>query len=129
MNMTPRSKHNPFNPPSLWDMDPQSFVSAETAIRTWFEYSGRAQERATKFLNHRWAKDAAALAQLGQCRTPVEAVNAQVTYLTGACADYISEGQKLVGILSDIAREAMPRMFVDQTNANPKRVPRRVGSH
>jgi hypothetical protein len=129
MNMTPQSKHNPSNPPSLWEMDPQSFASAETAIRTWFEYSGRAQERATKFLNHRWAKDAAALAQLGQCRTPVEAVNAQMTYLTGAYADYLSEGQKLVGILSDFARETMPGMFVDRTSAKPKHAPRRVASH
>ena len=127
--MTPQSKHNPSNPPSLWDMDPQSFASAETAVRTWFELSGRAQERATKFLSNRWAKDAAALAQLGQCRTPVEAVNTQMTYLSGAYADYISEGQKLVGFLSDIARESMPGMFVDQTSAKPKPSPRRVASH
>ena len=124
--MTPQSKHNPSNPPSLWDMDPQSFAGAETAVRTWFELSGRAQERATKFLSHRWAKDAAALAQLGQCRTPVEAVNAQMTYLSGAYADYASEGRKFVGFLSDIARETMPGMFVDQTSAKSKPVPRRA---
>lgn len=124
--MTPQNKHNPSNPPSLWDMDPQSLAGAETAVRTWFEFSGRAQERATKFLSHRWAKDAAALAQLGQCRTPVEAVNAQMTYLTGAYADYMSEGQKFVGFLSDIARETMPGMFVDQTSAKSKPVPRRA---
>jgi hypothetical protein len=126
MNMTPQSKHDPSNPPSLWDMDPQSFASAETAVRTWFELSGRAQEHATEFLSHRWAKDAATLAQFGQCRTPVEAVNAQMTYLTGAYADYLSEGQKLVGFLSDIARETMPGMFFDQTSAKPKHAPRRA---
>ncbi len=70
-----------------------------------------------------------ALAQFGQCRTPVEAVNAQMTYLTGAYADYMSEGQKIVGFFSDIARETMPGMFVDQTGAKPKHSPRRVAAH
>jgi len=129
LNMTPQSRHYPYIPPSLLDMNQQSFSSAETAVRTWFELSGRAQEHATKFLSHRWAKDAAALAHLGQCRTPVEAVNAQMTYLTGAYADYLSEGQKLVAFLSDIARETMPGMFVDQTSAKQKPLPRRVASH
>ena len=127
--MTPQNRHYPYVPPSLWDMNQQSFGNAETALRTWFELSGRAQEHATEFLSDRWAKDAAALAQLGQCRTPVEAVNAQMTYLTGAYADYVSEGQKLVGFLSDIARETMPGMFVDRTSAKPKHAPRRVASH
>jgi len=127
--MTPQNRHYPFVPPSLWDMNQQSFGDAETAVRTWFELSGRAQEQASKFLSHRWAKDAAVLAQFGQCKTPVEAVNAQMSYLTGAYADYLSEGQKLVGLLSDIAREAMPGMFADQTSAKPKPSPRRVASH
>lgn len=127
--MTPQNRHYPYVPPSLWDMNQQSFGNAETALRTWFELSGRAQEHATEFLSDRWAKDAAALAQLGQCRTPVEAVNAQMTYLTGAYADYVSEGQKLVGFLSDIARETMPGMFVDRTSAKPKHAPRRAASH
>lgn len=127
--MTPQNRQYPYVPPSLWDMNQQSFGNAEAAVRAWFELSGRAQEHASKFLSDRWAKDAAALAQLGQCRTPVEAVNTQMTYLTGAYADYVSEGQKFVGFLSDIARETMPGMFVDRTSAKPKHAPRRVTSH
>ena len=64
-------------------MNRKSLGDIETAIRAWFEISSRVQEQATKFMSSRWAKDTAALAQLGQCKTDVDALNVQMTYLTG----------------------------------------------
>lgn len=127
--MTMQSKYDPSELPSLWDMNQPSFGNAETAFRAWFEFSGRAQEHAAKFLSNRWTKNAVALAQLGQCRTPVEAANAQMTYLTAAYADYMSEGQKIAGLFSDVARETMPAMFAEHTSGKSKHSPHRVANH
>jgi hypothetical protein len=127
--MTTQNKYDLSELPSLWDMNQQSFGNAETAFRTWFEFSGRAQEHAAKFLSNRWTKDAVALAQLGQCRTPVEATNTQITYLTAAYADYMNEGQKIAGLFSDVARETVPGMFAERTSGKSKHSPRRAPAH
>lgn len=116
---------------SVWSMNQQSLGDAGTAVRAWFEFSSRAQEHATKFISGRWAKDAAALAQFGQCKTPVEALNCQMTYLTGACADYMNEGQKIVGFFGEVARESLPGL-VDResaTGGRAKHSPHRVAAH
>jgi len=109
---------------SLWDMNRQSFGNAETALRAWFEISDRVQKQATEFMNTRWAKDTAALAQLGQCKTPVDALDVQMAYLSRAFEDYVSEGQKFVDFCDDVARETLPGMFGEQapsTGGKPKR--------
>ena len=106
--MTVQSRFNPADMLSMWDMNQQSLGNAETAIRAWMEISSRVQEQATEFMNNRWTKDTAALAELGQCKTPVEALNVQVTYLTGAYTDYVNEGQKIIGFFGEVARENMP---------------------
>src|SRR6185295_6262641 len=98
----------------LWDMNQQSFGNAETALRAWFEISGRVQKQAAKFMNSRWAKDTAALAQLGQCKTPVDALDVQMTYLKGAFEDYVNEGQKIVDFCDHVARETSSGMFGEQ---------------
>ena len=57
------------------------------------------QEQATEFMNSRLSKDSAALAQLGQCKTPVDALDVQMAYLKGAIEDYVNEGRKIFGLL------------------------------
>jgi hypothetical protein len=117
---------------SLWDMNQQSFGNAETVLRAWFEISSRVQKQATKFMNTRWTKDTAALAQLGQCKTPADALEVQMAYLRGAFEDYVSEGQKIVDFCDDVARETLPGMSSGQApskSGKSKRSAHRVASH
>jgi hypothetical protein len=130
--MTMQSRSVPTDIASLWDMNQQSFDSAETAFRAWFEISGRVQKEATKFMNSRWAKDTAALAQIGQCKTPVEAMDVQMAYLRGAFEDYVSEGQKIVDFCDAVAKETLPGMFGEQASSKSgqsKHSVHRVASH
>ena len=130
--MTMQSRFIPTDLPSWLDMNRKSLGETETAIRSWFEISSRLQEHATKFMSSRWAKDTAALAQLGQCKTPVDALNVQMTYLTGAYTDYMNEGQKIVGFFGDVARETLPGMSAEQgssTSSKSKHSPHRVAAH
>ena len=130
--MTMQNRSDPSAVPSLWDMNQQSLGNVETALRAWLEYSDRAQEHATRFLNGRWAKDTAVLAQLGQCKTPVDALKVQMTYVTAAYADYMNEGQKEVEFLGDVARETLPSMAAEQassTRGKSTHLPHRVAAH
>ena len=112
--MTMQSRSVPSDMASLWDMNQQSFGNTERTLRAWFEISSRAQKQATQFMNIRWAKDTAALAQLGKCKTPVDALDAQMAYLRGAFEDYVGEGQKIVDFCDDVARETLPGVFGEQ---------------
>jgi hypothetical protein len=127
--MTTQSRHVPSDMQSLWDLNQQSLANAETAIRAWFELSNRAQEHATKFMSNRWAKDTAALAWLGQCKTPADALDVQMTYIKGAYADYVNEGKKIVGFFGDVARETLPGMFAEHMGNKSKHSPYRVAAH
>jgi hypothetical protein len=130
--MTTQSRSVPSDIASLWDVNQQSFGNAETAFRAWFEISGRVQKQTTKFMNSRWEKDTAALAQLGQCKTPVDALDVQMAYLKGAFEDYVNEGQKIIGFCDDVARETLPSMFGEQApskSGKAKRSAHRVASH
>ncbi|MET0167698.1 MAG: phasin family protein [Vicinamibacterales bacterium] len=112
--MTMQSRSVPSGMASLWDMNQQSFGNTERTLRAWFAISGRVQKQATQFMNTRWTKDTAALAQLGQCKTPVDALDVQMAYLRAAFEDYVSEGQKIVDFCDDVARESLPEMFGQQ---------------
>lgn len=129
--MTMQSRSGPSDMASVWDMNQQSFDNAETALRAWFEISGRVQKQATKFMNSRWAKDTAALAQLGQCKTPVDALDVQMAYLKVAFEDYVS-GQKIVNFCDDVARRTLPAGFGEQApskSGQSKRSAHGVASH
>lgn len=67
-----------------------------------------------------------------ECKTPVDALNVQMTYLTGAYADYMNEGEKIVGFFGDVARETVSGMSAEQapsTSGKSKRSPHRVAAH
>jgi hypothetical protein len=130
--MTMHGKFTPLDVRSLWGMNEESLGNAETVFRTWCELSGRVHEHAVKFMSNRATKDAAVVAQLGRCRTPVDAMNIQMTYLTGAYADYVNEGQKIVGFFGDVVRETLPGMSAEQapsTSGKSKHSPHRVAAH
>ena len=130
--MTMHGKSIPLDVRSLWGMNEKSLGNAETVFRTWCELSGRVHEHAVKFMSSRATKDAAAVAQIGRCRTPVDALNIQMTYLTGAYADYMNEGQKIVGFFGDVVRETLPGMSAEQapsTSGKSRHSPHRVAAH
>jgi len=92
---------------TLWGINPESLGYAEIAYRTWCETAGDIQSRATQFLNNRFQKDYAAIARLGQCKTPVEMFTAQVDYASKAFADLVDEGQLVVAYLSNMATQGI----------------------
>jgi hypothetical protein len=127
--MSMQSPYIPFDVQSLWNMNRDPLGDFETSMQSWFGFSGRVQEHAIKFMSSRLAKDTAALAQLGQCKTPVDALNVQMTYLAGACADYMNEGQTIAGFLGDVARESLPGPSAERAptaSGMPKRSPHRA---
>jgi Phasin protein len=93
---------------------------AERAYKAWCETAGDMQSHATQFLNNRLAKDSAAIAQFGQCRTPVEVFNAQVDYASNAFADLVDEGQKVVAYFGTMARDGMLNGPAEPLRPGPK---------
>jgi hypothetical protein len=71
-------------------------------------------------LNNRLAKDYAAIAQFGQCKTPVEVFNAQIAYANNAFTDLVDEGQKVVAYLGNIATEGMLHGPIEQVRSVPE---------
>jgi phosphoribosylformylglycinamidine (FGAM) synthase-like amidotransferase family enzyme len=104
----------------LWGINPESLGYAERAYRTWCETAGEIQSHATQFLNNRLAKDYAAIAELGQCKTPVEVFSAQVAYASKTFADLVDEGQKVVAYLSNMATQGILNGSVEQLASVPK---------
>ena len=130
--MTMQGRSLPIDMLSLWKMNDQSLGNAETAVRAWFEYSSRLQEHAIKFMSGQLVKDTAAVAQLQNCKSPVDAFNVQLAYVTGAYADVMDEGQKIAGFFSEVASESMAGAAgekVTSTRGKAKHVQHRISAH
>lgn len=107
---------------TVFGVNAGSMGYAERAYRTWCETAVDIQSHATQFLNNRLAKDSAAIARFGQCRTPVEMFNAQVDYASSAFADLVDEGQKVVAYFGNMATEGMLTGSTEEPGFVPKRV-------
>ena len=115
--------------PSLWDVNGEGYDYAEKAYRGWLETAGRMQSDAMEFVRNRLEKDAAAVADLGKCRTAVEAFNVQFAYARDAFADFVGEGRRIATLLGDVTREAMPYGSGAERPAEVKKTTRRGGTH
>ena len=125
--MTMQSRSNPSDMPWLWEMNQQALGNTEETIRQLFEISARAQQHATEFMSSRQAKDTEALARLGQCKTPVDALGVQMDYLRAAYEDYVRQGQKIVDFCGEVAKE-----FGEQapwTHGKSKHSPHHAANH
>jgi len=120
----------PFSPnvPLLWNFKSGGFEYAEKAYRAWFETAGRIQADAVEFMRHRLEKDVAAVADLGKCKSAVEAFSLQFAYARDAFADFVGEGQKMTAVLNSVARDMGGTLTVEPV-AEPKRTPRKGGAH
>lgn len=63
------------------------------------------QSELFRFLGSRLTKDAAALAGFAACRTPAEVLQRQLHFGSDAALDYLSEAQRMIGVLEKAASE------------------------
>ena len=115
---------------ALWDINGKSLDYAEKAYRAWLEAAGEVRGRAIAFFNERLAKDSAAIARLGQCKSPIEALNVQADYAGHAFADLVNESQKLAACFAKAARASgLPEAAHMSRVAAHKRAPHRPAQH
>jgi len=123
----------PFDVRMLWDINGKSFNYAEKAYRAWLDAAGEIQSEAVGFLNDRFAKDSAAIARLGQCRTPADVINAQAEYAQHALEDFMSEGQKIAACLGNAAKKSvfagLATEATEPTPASHRRAGHRSSAH
>ena len=100
---TERAAPNPFDVRAMWNMNGAGLGYGDTAYRAWLDGATRMQTEATTFCNERLAKDMAALTMIGQCKDPAQAFEAQMRYAREAMADYYAEGQRMMGLMRDVA--------------------------
>jgi phasin protein len=93
-----------FDMRNLWNTNGKSFNYAENAYRAWLAAAGEIQTDAVGFMNNYFAKYSAAVARIGQCKTPSEVLHAQTEYAQSALADLMSEGQKIAARFSNVAQ-------------------------
>jgi len=117
----------PFTPnvPLPWNTKAGGFDYAEKAYRAWFETAGRIQCDAMEFVRHRLEKDVEAVADLGKCKTAVEAFSVQFEYARNAFADFVGEGQKLAAMLGESMSVSVPTEVANE----PKSTLRKGGAH
>ena len=74
-------------------------------------------------------KDTAAVAQLQNCKSPVDAFNVQLAYVTGAYTDFMGESKKIAGFFSDVASESMAGAAAEKASGKAKHAQHRVSVH
>jgi hypothetical protein len=97
---------SPFNAEILWGMDPQSIDAVTKACNAWFSQANRVRDEAVRFAQDRFAKELEAAVQLARCTNPTEAFTLQAEFASKMAADYLAEGQKMVELMGEIAKEA-----------------------
>ena len=92
------------NPEAMWNMDPQAIETVTRTYRAWFNQASRMHDETLRFAHERFTKELDAAVQLVGCTNPTEAFAVQVEFANNMAADYIAEGQKMVNLMSEIAR-------------------------
>ena len=92
------------NPEAMWNMDPQAIETVTRTYRAWFNQASRMHDETMRFAHERFTKELDAAMQLVGCTNPTEAFAVQVEFANNMAADYIAEGQKMVNLMSEIAR-------------------------
>ena len=87
---------------SLGLMSAEDFTNACAA---WFDQANRLQEETLRFAQQRLAKDLETANRLARCTNPTDAFNLQVDFAATAAADYLAEGQRMVAMFGEAAKE------------------------
>jgi len=96
---------NPFDVRALWKMTGTPMDQADTAFRGWLDGATRMQTEAAAFWNDRLGKDVEVLGALSKCTNPGDAFEIEMCYARDAMADYVTESQRMMQMMSDVARQ------------------------
>ena len=90
---------------AMWNMDPQSFEAVTNTYRVWINQANRMRDETTRFVQERVTKELEAVAQFARCMNPTEAFAVQAEFANKMAADYFAEGQKIIGLMGEMAKE------------------------
>ena len=90
---------------AMWNMDPQSFEAVTNTYRVWINQANRMRDETTRFVQERFTKELEAAAQLARCTNPTDAFAVQAEFANKMAADYFAEGQKIVELMGEMAKE------------------------
>ena len=93
------------NAEAMWNMDPQSFEAVTNTYRAWFTQANRMRDETIRFVQERFTKELEATVQLAGCTNPSEAFAVQAEFANKMAADYLAEGQKIVELMGEMAKE------------------------
>ena len=96
----------PFDVRALWGSTAATLGPGGAVWQAWIDAGIRMQTEASAFWNGRLGKDVAALAALGQCTTPAQALEAQLRYAREAMGDWHEEGRRMLRIAREAAAGA-----------------------
>jgi hypothetical protein len=101
-----KAVEGPFpNAEAMWNMDPQSFEAVTNTYRAWFNQANRVRDETIRFVQERFRKELEAAVKLAGCTNPTEAFAVQAEFANKMAADYFEEGQKIVELMGEIAKE------------------------
>lgn len=92
----------------LWGMDPQSLETVTRTYRTWFNQANRMRDEAMRFAQDRFEKELEAAVQFSRCTNATEAFTLQAEFANRMATDYLAEGQKMVELMGEMAKELAP---------------------
>ncbi|HEY3180656.1 MAG TPA: phasin family protein [Casimicrobiaceae bacterium] len=90
---------------TMWNMDPQSFEAVTKTYTAWFNQANRMRDETIRFVQERFTKEVEAAVKLAGCTNPTEALAVQAEFANRLAADYFEEGQKIVELMGEMAKE------------------------
>ena len=90
---------------AMWNMDPQSFEAVTNTYRVWINQANRMRDETIRFVQERFTKELEAAVKLAGCTNPTEAFAVQAEFANKMAADYFEDGQKIVELMGEIAKE------------------------
>jgi hypothetical protein len=85
---------------AMWGINSDSMDSAMKTWSQWLNDWSLAQKESVQFLKDRMSRDIEAATRIAACANPTEVFDLQFRHTCNAVADYITETQKLVALLS-----------------------------
>ncbi|MFO1324008.1 MAG: phasin family protein [Burkholderiales bacterium] len=101
-----RADATPFDVRALWDVNDGMFDVCGRANRAWLDGIARAGAQTTAFWNGQFEKGVSALAAMGRCTDPGEALAIEARFAADAMTDCFAEGQRLMQMMADLAQQS-----------------------
>src|SRR5512144_539701 len=98
----------PVTPAGMWSWDGQGFDAIVKTYESWAKDWGALQDESLRFLRHRLERSVEAATSIASCKSPGEALEMQMRYAGDTFNDYMSEGQKMMTLVSHAPSIAVP---------------------